>query len=137
MARVSTYLNFQGQAAEAFATYGALFGTTPRNVTTYAEAPMPALAAGEEQLWMHGELEILAGHVLMATDMLESLGHRTRIGNTTTINLELDDAGEAERLFAELSRGSPELAPLGPVPWGSLWGTCLDRYGVRWTFNVA
>jgi uncharacterized glyoxalase superfamily protein PhnB len=21
--------------------------------------------------------------------------------------------------------------------WGATWGTCLDRYGVRWMFNFA
>ena len=39
---------------------------------------------------MHVELPILGGHVIMATDMLASMGHELRVGNNTTINLEPD-----------------------------------------------
>ncbi|HUY45995.1 MAG TPA: hypothetical protein VMV92_09755 [Streptosporangiaceae bacterium] len=34
---------------------------------------------------MHAELPIIGGHVLMATDMLRSIGQATRIGNNTTL----------------------------------------------------
>lgn len=136
MARVSTYLNFQGNAREAFAVYGDVFGTTPSEIMTYGEIGMPDLRPGEEAMWMHGELEILAGHVLMATDMLESMGHQTRVGNNTTINLEPDTRSEADRLWAVLSLDSTECSPLADAPWGAYWGVCLDRFGIRWMFNV-
>lgn len=136
MARVTTYLNFQGNAREAFAVYGELFGTEPFEIVTYAQIGMPDLGPGEEAMWMHAEIEILAGHVLMATDMLDSMGHQTRVGNNTTINLEPDTREEADRLYAELSKESTELAPLEDAPWGAYWGTCLDRFGIRWMFNV-
>ena len=84
---------------------------------------------------MHIELPILAGHVLMATDMVRAMGHEVRIGNNTTINLEPDTRAETERLFTALSAGSTEMAPLADMPWGAYWGTCLDRFGVRWMFN--
>jgi PhnB protein len=85
---------------------------------------------------LHVELPILAGHVIMATDMLESMGHELRIGNNTTLNLEPDTRDEAERLYAALSEDGSDGTGLNPMPWGSYWGTCLDRFGVRWMFNV-
>ena len=86
---------------------------------------------------MHVELPILAGHVLMATDMVESMGHALRIGNNTTINLEPDTRDEADRLYAALSEGGDETecSPLADMFWGAYWGTCLDRFGIRWMFN--
>ena len=36
-----------------------------------------------------------------------------------------------------LSEGSTENAPLQKMFWGAWWGVCLDRYGIRWMFNVA
>jgi PhnB protein len=84
---------------------------------------------------MHVELPILGGHVLMGTDMLESQGHQLRTGNNMTINLELDDREETERLFSELSKGGSDLFGLQDMPWGAYWGTCADRFGVRWMFN--
>ena len=54
---------------------------------------------------MHAELPIIAGHVLMATDMLASMGQQTRIGNNTTLCLDVDSREEADRLYDSLSEG--------------------------------
>ena len=140
MARVSTYLNFKGNAEEAFEFYRAVFGTEylgpiQRMGDIPADPNGPALSDAEKQMVMHVELPILAGHVIMATDMLESMNHELRIGNNTTINLEPDSREETKRLFDALSAGSSHCAPLADMFWGATWGTCLDRFGVRWMFN--
>ncbi len=140
MARVSTYLNFQGNTAEAFEFYKSVFGTEysmppMRMGDVPADPGMPELSDADKQLIMHVELPILAGHVLMATDMIESMGHSLQIGNNTTINLEPDTRAETQRLFDALSDGGSDIAPLIDQFWGAQWGCCLDRYGVRWMFN--
>ena len=45
MARVSTYLNFQGRAEEAFAFYAKTFGTEITMLSRYSD--MPAAGPGE------------------------------------------------------------------------------------------
>ncbi|MCU1494902.1 MAG: 3-demethylubiquinone-9 3-methyltransferase [Acidimicrobiaceae bacterium] len=141
MARVSTYLNFMGQAEEALGFYASVFGTELAALERFADMPAdpsaPPLSAVEQQLILHAELPILAGHVLMATDMLESMGHAVRIGNNVTINLEPDSRAEADRLFSALSKGSSEAMGMMEMFWGAYWGTCLDRYGIRWMVNAA
>ena len=52
-----------------------------------------------------------------------------------TLNLELEDRAETERLFGLLSEGGSDLFGLQDMPWGAYWGTCADRFGVRWMFN--
>ena len=47
---------------------------------------------------LHAELPIIGGHVLMATDLLRSMGQQTRIGNNTTLCLDVDRREEAGRL---------------------------------------
>lgn len=84
---------------------------------------------------MHVELPILAGHVLMGTAMLASMGHELRIANNTMINLEPDSREETERLYAALSQGGSDASGLCEMIWGAYWGTYLDRFGVRWMFN--
>ena len=84
---------------------------------------------------MHAELPIMAGHVLMATDMLRSMGQETRVGNNTTLCLDVDSREEADRLYATLSEGGSEGSPMADMPWGSYWGVTLDRYGIRWMVN--
>ena len=139
MASVSTYLNFMGNCEEAFAYYGRVFGTEPTSVMRVGEMPPmpggPELPENEQGLIMNVQLPILAGHVIMGTDMLASMGHELRIGNNTTINLELDTRAETERVYAALSDGGSDCSGLQDMFWGSYWGTCLDRFGIRWMFN--
>ena len=142
MSRVSTYLNFMGDTEEAFTFYAGVFGTEfSVPLQRFGDVPAgpgaPELSEDERDKVMHVELPILAGHVLMGTDMLASMGHELRIGNNSTLNLEPDTREEGERLYAALSEGGSDATGLEPMPWGSLWGTCLDRFGVRWMFNVA
>ncbi len=140
MSRVSTYLNFMGSTEEAFNFYASVFGTELSGpISRIGDMPPdpsgPPLTEAEKRLVMHVELPILAGHVLMATDMLESQGHQLRTGNNVTINLELEDRSETERLFGALSEGGTDTFGLQDMPWGAYWGTCADRFGVRWMFN--
>lgn len=82
MARVNTYLNFQGQTEEAFAFYAKTFGTEVTMLNRYLDLPAAGpgeLPAEERNLVMHAEIPIVAGHVLMATDMLRSMGQETRV----------------------------------------------------------
>ena len=141
MARVSTYLNFMGNTEDAFNFYRSVFGTDfvepgiHRLGDVTPDPSMPELSAADRNLVMHVELPILAGHALMATDMVESMGHQLVRGNNVTINLEPDTRAETDRLFALLSDGATDCAPMTDMFWGAYWGSCCDRFGVRWMFN--
>ena len=137
MARVNTYLNFQGQAEEAFSLYAKTFGTEVTALSRFSDMPAggPEVPAEERNLVLHVELPIIGGHILMATDMLRSMGQETRIGNNTTLSLDVDSREEADRLYGALSEGGSEGAPMADMPWGAYWGVTLDRYGIRWMVN--
>ena len=137
MAYVATYLNFMGQTEEAFKFYAKAFGTEDTlNITKFSDVPYgPDLPELEKNLVMNAQLKIVGGHLIMGTDMLESMGHKTRIGNNTTISLNLDSRQDADRLFALLSESSTEKAEMQEMPFG-YWGTALDRFGIRWMLNV-
>ena len=140
MSRVTTYLNFQGTTEEAFRFYGNVFGTKivdpiVRIGDMPAQPGMPEVPEAERTMVAHIELPILAGHVLMGTDMLESMG-KLQVGNNITINLDADTRAEADRLYAALSEGGTDSTGMQDVPWG-YWGCTLDRYGIRWMFNCS
>jgi PhnB protein len=141
MARVSIYLNFMGSTEEAFTHYQSVFGGELAAFQRMGEIPavpgQPPLAENEQAMVMHVELAILGGTVLMGTDMLESMGHELRVGNNVTLNLEPDDLAETQRLFEALAEGGTDVLPLQKMFWGAYWGTCCDRFGVRWMFNYA
>lgn len=140
MASVSTYLNFMGKTEEAFNFYASIFQVekSPR-FWRFSDTPSmpggPELSDADQKKMMHAELKIIGGHTLMATDMLESMGHQVKIGNNTTISLNLDSNTDADRIYAALAEGSTEFSPMSQMPWG-YWGTALDKYGIRWMFNV-
>ena len=140
MAKVSIYLNFQGNAEEALNFYKSVFKTDfVSPIVRIKDMPpqpgMPALSEKDANSVMHAALPNLGGTEIMATDMLESMGHKVVIGNNTTINLELDSKEEADRLFNALSKSGSDIAPMVDQFWG-YWGCCLDRFGIRWMFNV-
>lgn len=139
MASVSIYLNFMGKTEEAFNFYKTVFqtefeGPLIRMSDIPPQPGMPPLAQEEKDKVMHVTLPILGGMRIMATDMLESMGHKLIEGNNVTINLEPDSREETDRLFSALSQGGSEVAPMRDEFWG-YWGCCKDKYGIRWMFN--
>jgi PhnB protein len=137
MNRVSTYLNFQGDTEAAFNYYATVFGTEVGNIVRIGDMMGeggPELTDAEKKMVGHVEMPIHAGHVLMATDMIESMDQHRVIGNNTTINLEIDTKFEAERIYAALADGGSESTGLNPMPW-AIWGCTLDQFGIRWMFN--
>ena len=140
MSKVAIYLNFQGNAAEAFHFYKSVFGTefsTPmmRMKDLPPNPEMPKLSESDLNSVMHVALPIIGGTELMGTDMLESMGHKLVIGNNTTISLQLDTKEEADKLYNMLSENGSDKEPMRDEFWG-YWGCCLDKFGIRWMFNV-
>ena len=139
MAKVSIYLNFMGNTEDAFNFYKSVFKTEFATPVMYmkdmpALPGMPPLSEKDANSVMHVALPILAGTLLMGTDMLESMGHKLEVGNNVTISLEPDSKEETDRLFKALSEGGSDIAPMRDEFWG-YWGCCLDKFGTRWMFN--
>jgi PhnB protein len=139
MASVSIYLNFMGKTEEAFNFYKSVFNTDYLGPVMYnrdipSQPGLPPFSDEDKNKVMHVTLPILGGTKIMATDMLESMGHKLIEGNNVTINLEPDSREETDRLFNALSDGGSEIAPMRDEFWG-YWGCCKDKYGIRWMFN--
>lgn len=140
MARVSTYLNFPRNTEEVFNHYRSIFGGEfGGGISRFRDIPpfdgLPQLSEEDKNLIMHIELPILGGHVLMGTDAPESMGFKVNQGNNIYINLEPDSKAETKRLFEALSSGGSVQQDLQDMFWGAYYGSCTDKYGVRWMFN--
>ena len=140
MAYVSIYLNFAGNTEEAFNHYKKVFGTEfAGQLMRMGDAPpqpgAPELSDEDKKKVMHVALPILGGTMIMATDMLESMGQKLVEGNNFTISLNPDTKEEADRLYKELSEGGSDSVAPHDEFWG-YWGTCKDRFGIRWMFNI-
>ena len=133
--RLTPYLLFEGNCAEAMAFYRACFGGE-LTLTRLADTPMKA-AFPEEQ---HGKVayaHLKSGAVeFSATDWL----HPTRMpkrGNMTAMYVSSADPGELRRIFERLSDAADRkenFVELRDMPFG-LYGRLMDRNGVEWFFR--
>jgi PhnB protein len=136
MPRVSTYINTLGRTEEAFRFYEEVFGTRITEIHRFGDTSDTAMPESERSAVLHVELPILAGHVLMGTDVLDSAGHTLVTGNNISINLEPDTRAEADRIHQLLSRGATFDTGLSDMPWGAYWANLIDRFGVQWQINT-
>jgi len=140
MASVNTYLNFKGQAEEAFNSYKSVFGGEfdGDGISRMKDMPpqegMPELPDSEKDWIMPVSLPILGGHRLMGSDVPEAMGD-LKVGNNVYISLQPDTRGETDKLFKALGEGGNVTMQLQDMFWGDYYGTLTDKFGVCWMFN--
>lgn len=136
MANASIYLNFNGNAEEAFNLYKKAFGTELFSLMRFKDTPQGGnMPEADGNKVAHAAMPILGGLQIMATDMLESWGQKVVGGNNFSINLSPDSKEEADRLYADLSEGGTDSVAPHDEFWG-YGGSCTDRFGIRWMINV-
>jgi PhnB protein len=131
--KLNTYLNFAGRTEEAFNFYKSVFGGNFSSLVRFKEMPMPGftLPKKDEDKLMHVALPV--GHdVLMASDMLDSVGHKFVPGNNVYISIQTDSQAEADRIFTGLSAGGAVEMPMADQTWGDYYGSFTDKFGVQW-----
>jgi len=142
MPTVGTYLNFNRKTEEAFGFYKSVFGGEfSGGISRFRDIPSsesnPPLPDADNNLVMHVALPILGGHLLMGSDAPESLGFKVNFGNNVIISLQPDTREDTKKLFNDLSEGGNVEMELQDMFWGDYYGTCTDKYGVRWMFNCS
>lgn len=134
MATINPYINFNGNAEEAFTFYKSVFGGEFGKITRFkdiasAEFPVPE---NEANKIMRIVLPI-GKNVLIANDVPESMGRVNERENRSKISISADSREEADRLFSGLSEGGEVEMPMAESPWGSYFSMFRDRFGIEWT----
>jgi len=131
MRSVDPYLNFGGNAEEAFTFYRSVFGGELQ-LARFRDMDTGGVELTEEQLNGVAHVALPMGDsILMGSDVPESMGSVTA-GTNFAISLDADSAEEADRVFGALSAGGEVTMPLGAVEWAERFGMCTDRFGVQW-----
>lgn len=135
--KLNPYLNFNGNAEEAFKFYQSVFGGE-LFIQKMNEAPgTENLPENEKNLVMHVSIPVGEGQFLMASDCIKSAGHQLNVGNNNYISVTPDSREEADRLFNGLSVGGNIEMPLDDMFWGDYFGSFEDKFGVRWMINYS
>jgi PhnB protein len=133
MALINPYLNYNGNAEEAFNFYKSVFGGEFAKVMRFKDMSSPEfiVAESEAEKIMHIALPI-GKNVLMANDVPESMGKTNENENRSKIAISAESKEEADKLFNGLSAGGQIEMPIAHSPWGSYFGMFRDKYGIEW-----
>lgn len=137
MRSIDTYLNFAGNAREAFEFYRSVFGGSFGSTFTYED--FGGVQAGHAQTDLdriaHISLQLVPGFNLMGSDVPSCSTSDLKIGTNSYINLNVESEDEGRRLFAALAAGGRVEHPLEKTSWAEQYGSLVDKYGVQWMFN--
>ncbi len=141
MTTINPWINFNGNAQEAFDFYKSVFGgeftkiVRFKNITS-AEFPV---AEKEENKIMYIALPIGKGKgaQLIANDVPAFMGPVNEKENRSKITVSVDSKEEADRLFSSLSAGGEIEVPMSDSPWGTYFGMFRDKFGIEWVIECA
>jgi PhnB protein len=138
MVTINPYINFNGNAEEAFTFYKSVFGGEFAGITRFkdiasAEFPVPE---SEADKIMRIALPI-GNNVLVANDVPASMGRVSEDENRSKIAVTAESKEEADRIFNGLSAGGTVEMPMAESPWGTSFAMFRDKYGIEWTVEFA
>ncbi|MBX2934919.1 MAG: VOC family protein [Ferruginibacter sp.] len=133
MALINPYINFNGNAEEAFNFYKSVFGGEFATIVRFKEfeSPQFKVSDAEANKIMHIAFPIGA-NILMGSDVPEFMGRVNENENRSKISISAESKEEADRLFNGLSAGGAVEMPIGDSPWGSYFGMFRDKFGIEW-----
>jgi PhnB protein len=137
--KIHPYLNFDGMAEEAFRFYAKILGGKLTEIHRFGSIPEGGgfeLTSEQKNLVMHVGIELPAGQLLMASDVIEGMGQHVK-GNTVSISVHPDSRAEADRIFNALVEGGAVTMPIADQFWGDYFGSLTDRFGINWMVNYS
>jgi PhnB protein len=134
MRAIHPWINFNGNAEEAFTFYKSVFGGEFKKIIRFkdlASAEFP-VAENEANKIMQIVLPIGKQNVLMANDVPAFMGGVNENENRSKIVVSAESREEADQIFNGLSAGGDVEGPIGDGPWGTYAGMFRDKYGIEW-----
>ncbi len=138
--RLNSYINFNGNAAEAVDFYASVFGGTVdmdtfRSFTERTpDSGMPVDPADMDKV-MHAYIKGDHGIELMISDVAAGMQPVTA-GSQVTLTLNGDDVAILKGYWDKLSEGGTITMPLNKAPWGDEFGLVTDKFGISWMFDI-
>ncbi len=133
MAQINPYINFNGNAEEAFHFYRSVFGGEFTKITRFKELSSAEFPVSEKEANKIMYIALPIGqNLLMANDVPEIMGKTNENEHRSKISISTDSKEEADKLFNGLSEGGQVEMPMEDSPWGAYFGMFRDKYGIEW-----
>jgi PhnB protein len=134
MPTINPWINFNGNAEEAFTFYKSVFGGEFGKIIRLKDLASPEFPVAENDANKIMRISLPIGNtMLIANDVPEFMGRVNENENRSKIAISADSREEADRLFNGLSAGGTVEMPIADSPWGSYFAMFRDRYGIEWT----
>lgn len=130
MTTISPWINFNGNAEEAFNFYKSVFGGEFTNVTRFGDITSPGfeVTPDEANNLMRITLPINGANMLIGNDVPEFMGKVSENENRSKIHVAAESKEEAEKIFNGLSVDGQVEVPLTDNPFGMF----RDKFGIEW-----
>ena len=134
MRTINPWINFNGNAEEAFTFYKSVFGGEFIKIIRFKDLSSPEFPVADNDVnkIMHIALPIGKHNVLIANDVPEFMGRVIENENRSKISVSAESREEADKIFNGLSAGGDIEGQIGDSPWGSYAGMFRDKYGIEW-----
>ncbi len=134
MATINPYINFNGNAEEAFEFYKSVFGGEFESIVRFKDIASSEFPVPEEDADKLMRIVLpIGGNTLIANDVPASLGPVNENENRSKIAVQAETKEEADKIFKGLSEGGAVEMPMAESPWGTYFAMFRDRYGIEWT----
>lgn len=134
MVSINPYINFNGNAEEAFNFYKSVFGGEFTSIVRFKDIENDDFPIPEDEADKIMRIVLPIGdNALIANDVPKALGRVNENENRSKISITTDSREEADRLFAGLSAGGAVEMEMDESPWGTYFGMFRDKYGIEWT----
>jgi len=134
MRTINPWINFNGNAEEAFTFYRSVFGGEFAKIIRFKDLANDEfqVADNDANKIMYIALPIGKHNVLIANDVPEFMGRVSESENRSKISVSAESREEADKIFNGLSAGGDVEGPIGDGPWGTYAGMFRDKYGIEW-----
>lgn len=134
MTTINPYINFNGNAEEAFNFYKSVFGGEFASLIRFKDLESAEFPAPENEADKIMRITLPIGkNTLIANDVPESMGPVSENENRSKIAVYTESREEADMIFTGLSAGGAVEMPMGDSPWGTYFAMFRDKYGIEWT----
>jgi len=139
MITINPYINFNGNAEEAFTFYKSVFGGEFGKIIRFKDIASAEFPVDEKEANKIMRIVLPIGsNMLIANDVPAAMGPVNEHENRSKIAIAADSREEADRLFNGLSAGGEIEMPMSDSPWGTSFAMFRDKFGIEWTveFNA-
>lgn len=134
MRAINPWINFNGNAEEAFTFYRSVFGGEFTKIARFKDLASAEFEVPEKEAdkIMYIGLPLGKNNVLIGNDVPSFLGTVNEAENRSKIHVNTESRDEADQLFNGLSAGGDVEGPIDDSPWGTYAGMFRDKYGIEW-----